>query len=174
MIRLDDVLAILARTPRVLDVQLRGLPEAWTEANEGDGTWNARNVLGHLINAEDYDWIPRARIIVEGGGPFEPFDRFDHLAHRVPVIDLLETFAEKRAANLDTLRAWHLGPRELARTGTHPEFGRVTLDQLLATWVVHDLDHLNQVARVLAKRYDAAVGPWKAYLSVLKDRTKES
>ena len=170
MIGLDEVLAVLERTPRLLDVLLRGLPEALTEANEGEGTWNARNVLGHLISGEDHDWIPRARIILEGGGPFEPFNRFDHLAQRIPVIDLLETFAEKRAANLDTLRSWHLGPRELARTGTHPEFGAVTLDQLLATWVVHDLDHINQVARVMAKRYDTAVGPWKAYLSILKPR----
>lgn len=174
MIHIDEVLAVLARTPRVLDVQLRGLPEPWTEANEGEGTWNARNVLGHLISGEDHDWIPRARIILEGGGPFAPFNRFDHLARKIPLIDLLETFAEKRASNLDTLRAWRLGPRELARTGTHPEFGLVTLEQLLATWVVHDLDHVNQVARVMARRYDASVGPWKAYLSVLRDRTRET
>ena len=174
MIDLADVLPVLERTPLVLDAQLRGLPEAWSEANEGGDTWNARNVLGHLINGEDHDWIPRARLIVEGGGTFAPFSRFDHLAHRIPLDELLDTFAAKRAANLATLRAWNLGPSDLARTGTHPDFGTVTLDQLLATWVVHDLDHLNQVARVMAKRYDAAVGPWKAYLSVLKDRTKET
>lgn len=174
MIRLEEVLAILARTPRVLDAQLRGLPEAWTETNEGEETWNARNVLGHLINGEDHDWIPRARIILEGGGTFPPFSRFDHLANRIPVDVLLDTFAAKRAANLETLRSWNPGPGELVSTGTHPEFGAVTLDQLLATWVAHDFDHLNQVARVMAKRYDAAVGPWKTYLSVLTDRTKES
>ena len=174
MIRLDDALEILARTPRVLDVQLRGLPEDWTEANEGEGTWNARNVLGHLINGEEHDWIPRARRILEDGGPFEPFNRFDHLAQRVAVDDLLDLFAAKRARSLDTLRSWNLGPGELARTGIHPDFGAVTLDQLLATWVAHDLDHLNQVARVMAKRYDAAVGPWKKYLSVLHDRSKET
>ena len=131
-------------------------------------------MLGHLINSEDHDWIPRARLIVEGGGTFAPFSRFDHLAHRTPVDELLDTFAAKRAANLDTLRSWNLGPDDLARTGTHPDFGSVTLDQLLATWVAHDLDHLNQVARVMAKRYDTAVGPWKQYLSVLKDRTRET
>jgi uncharacterized damage-inducible protein DinB len=170
MIVIEEVLAVLTRTPRVLDVQLRGLPAPWLEANEGEGTWNVRNVLGHLIDGEDYDWIPRARIILTAGGAFEPFDRFAHLALDVPLNDLLDTFAEKRAANLDTLRSWRLGPREFALTGGHPEFGPVTLDQLLATWVAHDLDHLNQVARVLAKRYDEAVGPWKAYLSILKQR----
>ena len=169
---LEEVLAVLSRTPRVLDVQLRGLPEPWLLANEGEGTWNPRNVLGHLIDGEDHDWIPRARIILGSSNErrFEPFHRFDHLARQVALPDLLDTFAEKRAANLDTLRSWRLGPRELARTGEHPEFGLVTLDQLLATWVTHDLDHLDQVARVMAKRYDEAVGPWKAFLSILKPR----
>jgi uncharacterized damage-inducible protein DinB len=165
---LAEALAVLERTPRVLDAQLRDLPDAWTEVTEGEKTWNARNVLGHLIDGEDHDWIPRARKILEGGGPFEPFDRFAHLSRTVPVRQLLDTFAAKRAANLETLKTWNLGPRELARTGTHPEFGAVTLEQLLATWVAHDFDHLGQIARVMARRYVAAVGPWKAYLSILK------
>jgi hypothetical protein len=169
---LDEVLAVLSRTPRVLDAQLRGLPDAWTEANEGPDTWTPRNVLGHLISGEEHDWIPRARIILAPSGDrrFEPFNRFDHLKRQASVHDLLETFAEKRAANLTILRGWRLGPKELARTGLHPDFGAVTLDQLLATWATHDLDHLNQVARVMALRYSEAVGPWKAYLSILKPR----
>jgi hypothetical protein len=165
---LEEAIAVLARTPRILDVQLRGLPAAWTEANEGEQTWNARNVLGHLIDGEDFDWIPRARIILEGGGTFETFDRFSHLQRKIALHDLLDIFAEKRAANLDVLRAWNLGPRQLEQTGVHPEFGRVTLEQLIATWVAHDFDHLGQIARVMARRYVAAVGPWKAYLSILK------
>ena len=165
---LDEALAVLSRTPRILDVQLRDLPDAWTEATEGEKTWNARNVLGHLIDGEENDWIPRARLILERGGPFEPFDRFAHLARTASIPDLLDTFTEKRAANLDILRSWHLGPHQLAMTGEHPEFGRVTLEQLLATWVAHDFDHLGQVARVMARRYVAAVGPWKQYLSILK------
>ena len=170
---LEEALAVLSRTPRVLETQLRGLPAAWTEVNEGGATWTARNVLGHLIDGEDHDWIPRARIILgpDPDGRFEPFDRFEHLTRDIPLTDLLETFAEKRAANLDTLRSWRLGPSELARTGIHPEFGAVTLDQLIATWVAHDLDHLGQIARVMAHRYDEAVGPWKAYLSILKPRS---
>ena len=169
---LDEVLGILTRTPRVLDVQLRGLPDAWLAANEGPDTWNPRNVVGHLIDGEDLDWIPRARVILgqDAERRFEPFDRFRHLSRTLPINDLLETFAERRAANLDTLRSWHIGPRELALTGEHPEFGTVTLNQLLAAWVAHDLDHLNQVDRVMAVRYREAVGPWKAYLSVLKPR----
>jgi uncharacterized damage-inducible protein DinB len=170
MIVVEEAIAILARTPRVLDAQLRGLPAAWTEVTEGEGTWSARNVLGHLIDGEERNWIPRARVILSGGGAFKPFDRLAHLARTATVPDLLDTFAEKRAANLDVLRAWRLGPHELAKTGEHPEFGRVTLDQLLATWVAHDCDHLGQVARVLAGRYGTAVGPWKAYLSILKPR----
>jgi uncharacterized damage-inducible protein DinB len=169
---LDEVIAILTRTPRVLDAQLRGLDDAWLAANEGEGTWNPRNVVGHLIDCEELNWIPRARIILaQGPGrQFEPFDRYRHLSRTMPINDLLETYAELRAANLDTLRSWRLGPQQLALTGEHPEFGTVTLGQLLAAWVVHDLNHLYQVERVLAVRYREAVGPWKAYLSILKPR----
>ena len=169
---LNEVLAILARTPRVLDVQLRALPAAWTSVNEGQDTWTAVNVVGHLIDGEDFDWIPRARIIL-GQGPdrlFDPFDRFHHFKRELVLEDLLATFAEKRAANLDTLRGWKLGPKQLAMTGEHPELGMVTLNQLLATWVAHDLDHIDQIARVMAVRYRETVGPWKEYLSILKPR----
>ncbi|MEP7028795.1 MAG: DinB family protein [Candidatus Eisenbacteria bacterium] len=169
---LDEVLAVLSRTPRVLDAQLRGLPAAWTEANEGEGTWTPRNVLGHLIDGEDQDWIPRAQVILGAGADrrFEPFDRFQHLSRDVKLVDLLETFAEKRAANLDLVRSWRLSANDLLRTGEHPDFGSVSLNQLLATWVAHDLNHIAQITRVMALRYVETVGPWKAYLSVLKPR----
>jgi uncharacterized damage-inducible protein DinB len=165
---LAEAVAVLARTPRVLDTQLRGLPAAWTEVNEGEKTWNARNVLGHLIDGEEHNWIPRARVILSGSGTFEPFDRLAHLVRNISLDDLLDTFAEKRTANLDNLRSFRLDAHDLARTGEHPEFGKVTLEQLIATSVAHDLDHLGQIARVMARRYTAAVGPWKAYLSILK------
>ena len=163
--------AVLARTPAVLDALLRGLPRPWTRADEGPETWSAFDVVGHLIHGEETDWIPRARIILEHGEarPFEPFDRFAQMrADRDASLDgLLDRFAALRRGNLAALAAWDLGPRELARTGTHPELGRVTLRQLLATWVVHDLAHLRQIARVMAKALGAETGPWTAYLPVL-------
>jgi hypothetical protein len=168
---LEDAERSLARTPALLDGWLRGLPEAWTEAREGPGSWSPREVLGHLIHGEDTDWIPRARIILEHGAsqPFEPFDRLAQVRRfaGVPVDQLLDQFAVRRAANLETLRGWHLSARQLALPGLHPELGPVTLEQLLATWVTHDLTHIVQIARVMAKCYDAEVGPWKAYIGVL-------
>jgi hypothetical protein len=171
---LPNAIAILERTPAALDRLLRGLPEAWTAPNEGPQTWSAFDVVGHLIDGEETDWIPRARIIL-GAGPdrhFIPFDRFRHLTRNWgrPLDDLLDEFAGLRRANLVTLREFRLTPADLARTGVHPEFGTVTLEQLLATWTVHDLNHLTQIARVMAVQYDAAVGPWRAYLSVLQGK----
>lgn len=168
---LAESLAILSRTPRVLRDLLLDLPEGWVSVNEGPDTWNAREVLGHLIHGEDTDWVPRAQIILggSGSGRFEPFDRFAHLTRfkgrSVP--ELLDLFAKRRNENLATVEAWRLTPSQLALTGIHPEFGSVTLEQLLATWVVHDLGHLTQIARVMAKRYTAEVGPWETYLSIL-------
>ena len=174
---LESALAVLERTPAVLDRELRGLPEAWTAPNEGGETWSPRKVVGHLINGEETDWIPRTRIILGPGENrrFVPFDRFRRLASEdaMTLDQLLDRFAALRAANLATLRGFRLGPAELARTGIHPDFGTVTMRQLLATWVVHDLDHLVQVARVMAFQYTDAVGPWKLYLSVLTDRRKD-
>jgi hypothetical protein len=135
------------------------------------GTWSPRNVVGHLIDGEEDDWMVRARIIL-GDDPdrrFRPFDRFRHLRERRgdSVGALLDRFAELRAANLASLRALAPTPEDLARTGVHPEFGTVTLRQLLATWVAHDLSHVAQIARTMATQYRDAVGPWAAYLSVL-------
>jgi hypothetical protein len=170
---LEHGIAILERTPATLAALLRGLPPAWVEANEGGTTWSPREVIGHLVHGEDTDWIPRLRIILEHGES-RPFDTFDRTAQGSRFADvgigaLLETFARRRAENLGILRGLGLAPADLARAGTHPQLGRVTLGALLATWVVHDLDHLSQVARVLAHQYKAAVGPWtaKGYLRVL-------
>lgn len=168
---LERSCAVLERTPSVLTAMLAGLPSEWTTPNEGPDTWSAFDVVGHLIDGEETDWIPRAQIILAQGENrrFEPFDRFRHLTRnrgrRLP--DLLQEFASLRAANLARLRAFDLTPAKLALEGEHPAFGRVTLEQLLATWVAHDLGHIGQVARVLAKQYADAVGPWREYLPVL-------
>jgi uncharacterized damage-inducible protein DinB len=171
---LDESLALLARTPAVLDAWLRGLPDAWTTAAEGPGTWSAFDVVGHLIHGEKTDWMARAGIILAHGAarPFDPFDRFaqERESRGKTLDDLLDEFAAARAASLDALRERHLTDADLARRGTHPALGTVTLGELLATWAVHDLGHLAQIARVMAKRYGAAVGPWAAYLPVLADR----
>jgi hypothetical protein len=169
---LDQACAVLERTPRVLQSLLSGLPPGWTTCNEGPATWSPFDVIGHLIDGEETDWIPRARIILEHGEarPFTPFDRFRHarLNHGRPLEELLERFASQRFSNLAALRGWHLTPADLARTGIHPELGRVTLAQHLATWVAHDLDHIGQTVRVMAKQYAQAAGPWRAYLRVLQ------
>jgi hypothetical protein len=168
---LDRALEILERTPAAFRALLGGLPEVWTSPDEGPGTFSAFDNVGHLIHGERTDWIPRARIILAQGADrrFEPFDRFAQQRESAgrSTAELLEEFARLRAANLATLRGWNLGPRELALEGEHPELGRVTLEQLLATWAAHDLSHLAQTARVLAKQYREAVGPWRAYLPLL-------
>jgi uncharacterized damage-inducible protein DinB len=168
---LVDTIDLLTRTPAVLDSLLRGTSAGWHERWEGGGTWSATDVVGHLIHGEETDWIPRARIILEHGDgrPFEPFDRFaqfERFAGRS--LDwLLNRFAELRQTNLETLRGWQLTEEQLALPGRHPELGAVTLQQLLATWTVHDLNHIAQVARVMANRYGGEVGVWRPYLSIL-------
>jgi DinB family protein len=168
----DEGAAVLARTPAVLDAWLRDLPEPWTRADEGPDTWSPFDIVGHLIDGEETDWIPRARIILARGADrrFVPYDRFRHLRvyAGVGLAERLDRFSALRAENVATLRGWTLGPDGLALTGEHPELGTVTLAQLLATWVAHDLDHLVQIARVMAKRYTVATGPWPAYLRVLR------
>jgi hypothetical protein len=168
---LQDTLSLLDRTPAALDALLRGLPATWTDQNEGDGTWNAISIVGHLIHGERTDWMPRAKMILHFGEtrPFESFDRQGHEAESrsKPLAELLDEFARVRVANLSELRAMNLQPEHLALRGRHPAFGAVTLSQLLATWAVHDLTHLHQLSRVLAHQYRDAVGPWSHYLGVL-------
>ena len=169
---LGEAVALLRRTPRVLDAWLRGLDEPWVRVTEGGSTWSPFEVVGHLIHGEHTDWIPRARIILEHGETraFEPYDRFAQarLMKDRTLDSLLDELRSARDATLETLAGFRLSPADLARTGRHPELGTVTLAQLLATWVAHDLDHLVQVARAMARRYGDDVGPWIAYLSVLK------
>lgn len=169
--QLSDALAVLERTPGTFRALLSGLPAAWIVANEGPDTFSPFDNVGHLIQGERTDWIPRARIILAKAEDrrFTPFDRFAHLRESKgkSIDDLLDEFAQLRAENLDTLRGWNLSDREFALEGEHPELGTVTLRQLLATWVAHDLGHVAQTTRVLAKQYRDAVGPWRAYLPVL-------
>lgn len=172
---LDDVLAILARTPASLTALLEGLPDKWITATEGDDTWSPYDVIGHLIHGERTDWIPRARHIL--AGETRPFDSFDRAAQFTEnqgksLAELLATFADLRRGNIATLIEMNLTAEDLSRTALHPELGEVTLGQLLATWVVHDLDHVGQIARTMAKVYGDAVGPWTAYLSILQDRER--
>lgn len=169
--QLTDALEVLARTPDTFRALLGGLTDAWTAPNEGPDTFSAFDNLGHLIHGERTDWIPRARIILEQGQNrrFVPFDRFAQYreSQGKSLGDLLNEFAGLRADNLIVLRGWRLSDQQLALEGEHPELGRVTLRQLLSAWVVHDLGHVAQTSRVMAKQYREAVGPWRAYLPVV-------
>jgi hypothetical protein len=168
---LSDTLDLLERTPAVLDALLRGTRASWHSIDEGPDTWSAYDVVGHLIHGEETDWVPRARIILEHGEarPFEPFDRFAQFDRFAgwSLDRLLDRFTELREANLETVRSWNLTDAQLGLPGRHPELGPVTLRQLLATWAVHDLNHLAQISRVLARRHADEVGPWRAYLRIL-------
>jgi hypothetical protein len=168
---LDRGREILERTPSAIIGLLRGLPPEWTHINEGPGTWSPHQVVAHLINGERTDWIPRAKLILAGdpSATFVPFERegfFDEARTR-PLEDLLDLFATLRAGSLRALDGFRLGERELGMTAMHPALGRVSMRQLLASWVVHDLGHIVQISRVMAKQYTSAVGPWTAFMSVL-------
>lgn len=169
--QLDHAKEILGRTPITLDTLLRGLPGGWVFAKEGAESWSPFDVVGHLIHAEEADWIPRARVILEHGTEraFEPFDRVAMLekSKGSSPDELLDRFARLRAESLGALEAMRLTPETLGRRGLHPELGLVTLSQLLSTWVAHDLTHVGQIVRVMAKQYGDAVGPWRAYLPAL-------
>jgi hypothetical protein len=164
-------IAVLERTPAALRAMLSGLDEKWTAVTDGSGTWSPYDVVGHLVHAERTDWIPRAGIILarRADRRFAPFDREAMFRESVgrSLAVLLDEFGRLRAANVATLAGWCLGETELALTGVHPEFGEVTLRQLLATWVAHDLGHVAQVARTMARRYRHEVGPWRAYLPIM-------
>ncbi|HZQ92160.1 MAG TPA: DinB family protein [Terriglobales bacterium] len=169
--RLQDTIALLARTPAALDALLHDLPEVWTETNEGEDTYSPKIVVAHLIQAERTNWIPRVKTLLEFGESrvFERFDRDEDERERLarPLPQLLDEFAVVRRESLDALRVLNLRDSDLAKRGRHPSFGPVTLSQLLATWAAHDLTHLHQISRVMAHQYREAVGPWIKYLGVL-------
>jgi len=169
---LENTIALLERTPGVLNALLRDLPDAWTQRNEGEKTWSAYDVVGHLIHGELTDWMPRAKMILQHGEsrPFEPFDRFaqERNSKGKSLAQLLDEFARLRAESLTELRALNLQEQDLEQRGKHPALGPVTLSQLLATWAAHDLTHLHQLSRIMAHQYREAVGPWNAFLGVMQ------
>jgi hypothetical protein len=171
---LNEAIAVLTGTPATLKARLCGLPKSWWHCNEGKDTWSAFDIVGHLIVGERTDWMPRVRVILESGEarPFDPFDRFaqsrESQGKLGQIDELLDDFARLRTENLAALQALNLQPEDLRRRGMHPALGVVTLSQLLATWAVHDLTHLHQLSRVMAHQYRDAVGPWSAYLGVLR------
>ncbi len=169
---LEHTISLLARTPAVLDALLRDLPDAWTLRNEGDATWSAFDVVGHLIHGERTDWMPRASRLLEFGETraFDPFDRWGQVreSQGKSLGQLLDEFARLRSDNLRELRALNLKPEDFDKRGRHPALGVVTLSELLATWAAHDLTHLHQLSRIMAHQYRDAVGPWSVYLGVLQ------
>lgn len=168
----DKALEILENTPTVLESYLKTLSEDWIKNNEGHATWSPYDVIGHLIHGEKTDWLVRAKLILAQGNvtTFEPFDRFAQFNsdQSKGISELLLEFKMLRKQNIKTLLSLNISKKELALKGIHPEFGKVTLEQLLSTWVVHDLGHIAQISRVMAKQYKDNVGPWAAYLGILK------
>jgi len=168
---LEYTISLLSRTPATLNTLLRDLPRGWTFENEGDDSWSAFDVLGHLIHGDRTDWMPRARMILEYGEakPFDPFDRMGQVRESAEksLQQLLDEFAGLRAEKIAELRALKLQPRDFERCGLHPALGVVTLAQLLATWAAHELTHLHQISRVMAHQYRDAVCPWSKYLGVM-------
>lgn len=169
---LYETFALLERTPAALDALLRGLPQGWTNRDEGEGTFTVMDVVGHLIYADREDWLPRARRILEFGESkaFDPFNRLGHVAEcrGKTLPQLLDEFAQVRKERLGELRTLNLQPEHMALRGLHPLFGAVTLSELLATWVAHDLTHLHQISRIMARQYRDEVGPFAAFLGVMK------
>lgn len=169
---LQDTMSLLARTPAALNAFLRDLPDAWTLSNEGENTWSAFDIVGHLIHGERTDWMPRARMILQHGESqtFVPFDRWAQAreSQGKSLAQLLDEFGRLRSENLGQLRALNIQPADLQRRGRHPALGTVTLSQLLAAWAAHDLTHLHQISRVMAHQYSEAVGPWSKFLGVMQ------
>jgi uncharacterized damage-inducible protein DinB len=170
---LEQAINVLERTPQVLQALLSSLPTNWTKSNEGGDSWSVYDIIGHLIHGEKTDWITRAQLILQQTNtPFTPFDRFAQFndSKGKSLEELLEQFTLLRQANIKALKALNLEEDQLQLEGIHPDFGRVTLKELLATWTVHDLNHIAQIVRVMGHQYKEEVGPWKAYLSLLQER----
>jgi hypothetical protein len=168
----EQTISLLMHTPATLNALLRDLPESWTMRNEGEKTMSVFDVVGHLINGERTNWMPRARMILQFGESreFEPFDRWKQIrdSQGKSLGQLLNEFASLRSESLTELRALNLRKEDLERSGRHPALGAVTLSQLLASWAAHDLTHLHQITRIMAHQYREAVGPWSRYLGVLQ------
>lgn len=170
--KLEEAIEVLRQTPGTLRALLGNLSDCWSLKNEGPGTWSPYDVVGHLISGEETDWITRLKIILEHGEnrTFTPFDRFSFLeASKGKTLEqLLEHFEKLRGENLQELEGLDIKPEQYKLKGTHPEFGPVTLGQLIATWAAHDLGHIHQIVRTMAYQYREAAGPWKAYIALLQ------
>lgn len=168
---LNKAIEILEKTPQVFTSLLNGISDEWTQTNEGGESWSPFDIIGHLVHGEMTDWITRTNIILKQGDntTFEPFDRFaqEEISKGKSLFDLLNNFTQLRKENLKILRSLNISERQLDLTGTHPELGEVTLRQLLSTWVTHDLGHIAQITRVMAKQYKSEVGPWQKYIPIL-------
>ena len=168
---LNNSIEILEKTPKILESYLNGLSINWLKNNEGENTWSPYDIVGHLIFGEKTDWITRAKTILSQSENkmFEPFDRFAQLKENQnrPISELIAEFKSLRKSNLKELKSLNITNKDFKHKGIHPEFGEVTLEQLISTWVVHDLGHISQISRVMAKQYETNVGPWKAYLGIL-------
>jgi len=169
---LEEAISILEKTPKALSAQLSGLPQKWLHNNEGKSSWSPHQVLGHLVFGEETDWLPRTKIILSSKSikEFEPYDRFaqDRLYVDKSSEALLNLFAQKRKENIQELRKLEISESDLQKEGEHPEFGLVTLKEMLSAWVVHDLGHIAQINRVLAKNYTEEIGPWSKYLTIVR------
>ncbi|MCG8327313.1 MAG: DinB family protein [Chitinophagales bacterium] len=169
---LSDSIVLLSRTPLILRSLLDGLPDPWVNNNDGAHTWSPYDIVGHLIHGEKTDWIPRARIILsdQKDKTFVPFDRFaqNEESKGKSIEQLLSEFSKLRAENVEELKAMNITSEKLKMTGIHPELGVATLAQLLATWTAHDLNHIRQMTRVMARNYKEEAGPWRAYMSILQ------
>ncbi len=170
--QVEQAVEILSNTPLVLKSLLGNLSIEWTEKVVDSEDWGPFDIVGHYIHGEETDWIPRAEIILKQGDnlTFEPFDRFAQFesSKDKTLCELLETFAKRRQKNLEILKSWNLTDEQLRLKGIHPELGEVNLEQLISTWVAHDLTHIRQIVTVLAKKYTENVGVWKEYLSILQ------
>jgi hypothetical protein len=173
---IEHAVEILTRTPAAVRALVAGLGDEWTKPNEGGETFSVFDVVGHLVDGEETDWIARAKIILaqDGNRTFEPYDRFRHYERNKgrSLDSLIAEFERLRARNIELLKEWNLDADKLALTGRHPSLGTVTMSQLLAAWVVHDLGHIAQMSRVMAKQYRDEIGPWVPYLPVVTDHEK--
>lgn len=169
---IEEAISFLKKTPSVLQSQLSVLPEKWVFAVEGEGSWSVHQVLGHLVYGEEADWLVRTKIILDKGTeePFVPFDRVaqERLYSKTSLEDLLKLFNKKRMQNLSELESFNLSEKDLQKKGKHPEFGEVSLKEMLSAWVVHDLGHIVQINRIMAKQYKDEIGPWKKYLTIVR------
>lgn len=169
---LEKSIELLQRSPSTYEALFANLTHDWATINEGPNTWSAYNIMGHLIHGEKTDWIPRAKIILNSpGNSFEPYDRFaqEKLYSTQTFEALLNEFKDWRSQNLDTLKSWQLTPQDLDKEGLHPDLGLVTLRQLISTWTIHDMIHLNQLSRVMVKHYADDIGPWRKYVRLLNN-----